>query len=88
MILFKDYEPISRCDICVLGWLAWLASAESPESEEPFIEHGDCTTSRGVKDEGISLLLVLSNLNHFSKVMIPNVFKQREGAFGVSLVVD
>ncbi|KIM42397.1 hypothetical protein M413DRAFT_444817 [Hebeloma cylindrosporum] len=36
----------------------------------------------------VSLLLVLSNLNHFSKVMIPNVFKQREGAFGVSLVVD
>jgi exocyst complex component 2 len=39
-------------------------------------------------EQDVRLLLVISNLNHFSKVMIPNMVTQLEGAFGVSLIAD
>jgi exocyst complex component 2 len=39
-------------------------------------------------EQDVRLLLVISNLNHFSKVIIPSMVTQLEGAFGVSLVAD
>jgi exocyst complex component 2 len=38
--------------------------------------------------QNIRLLLVLSNLNHLSSVIIPGMITQLEGAFTVSLTED
>lgn len=82
-----------------LDGLVLLASTESPVLEKPSSNMEIVPPAEGaaemslqelvdLKDGDVRLLLVISNLNHFSKVMIPNMVKQLEGAFGVSLVVD